>query len=112
VAAFDVVANNADRKGGHCLVDRDEHVWAIDNGLCFHVEPKLRTVAWDFADGTVDDELLHGLVALAQGEVPQSLTSLLSGDEIEALVSRAGTLCATRRYPRPTTEYPYPWPLI
>ncbi len=49
MATFDVIANNADRKGGHCLIDADGRVWGIDHGLCFHVEPKLRTVIWDFA---------------------------------------------------------------
>src|SRR6266540_3832379 len=50
VAAFDVVINNADRKGGHCLAETvDGRVWAIDHGVCFHEEPKLRTVLWDFA---------------------------------------------------------------
>ena len=48
--AFDVVANNADRKSGHVLVDADEHLWGIDHGLCFHAQPKLRTVIWDFAE--------------------------------------------------------------
>ena len=48
LCAFDLVANNADRKSGHCLLGRDGRLYAIDNGLCFHVEPKLRTVVWDF----------------------------------------------------------------
>ena len=49
ICAFDVVANNADRKSGHCILGDDGRIWAIDNGLCFHVEPKLRTVIWEFA---------------------------------------------------------------
>ena len=49
IAAFDVVTNNADRKAGHCLAGQDGHVWAIDHGLCFHVQAKLRTVLWDLA---------------------------------------------------------------
>jgi uncharacterized repeat protein (TIGR03843 family) len=49
LCAFDLVANNADRKSGHCLLGRDGRLYAIDNGLCFHAEPKLRTVVWDFA---------------------------------------------------------------
>ena len=61
MAAFDVVANNADRKSGHCLIDGDGHIWGIDHGLCFHAEPKLRTVIWDFADEEVADDLLADL---------------------------------------------------
>ena len=48
MCAFDLLANNTDRKSGHCLLDADGHVWGIDNGLCFHDEFKLRTVIWDF----------------------------------------------------------------
>ena len=57
MAAFDLVANNADRKGGHCLIDADGHVWGIDHGLCFHIEPKLRTVIWDFGGEPLPAEL-------------------------------------------------------
>ena len=54
MATFDYLANNADRKGGHCLVDGDGHLWGIDHGLCFHVQPKLRTVIWEFAGEDID----------------------------------------------------------
>ena len=47
LCAFDVVANNADRKSGHVLLAEDR-LWAIDNGLCFNSHDKLRTVIWDF----------------------------------------------------------------
>src|SRR4029453_1972514 len=53
IAAFDVVTNNADRKAGHCLSGQDGHVWAIDHGLCFHAQAKLRTVLWDLAGGAL-----------------------------------------------------------
>ena len=49
IAAFDLLANNGDRKGGHLLIDWEGRIWGIDHGLCFHVEAKLRTVMWDFA---------------------------------------------------------------
>ena len=77
IAVFDLVANNADRKSGHCLLDRDGHIWAIDHALCFHAEPKLRTVIWDFAGDKIEDELLASLEPLARAEVPRTLTSLL-----------------------------------
>ncbi|MGH9106891.1 MAG: SCO1664 family protein [Acidimicrobiales bacterium] len=112
IATFDLVANNADRKGGHCLLDQDGHIWAIDNGLCFHVQPKLRTVIWDFAGERVDDDLLDSLGPLAGGTVPAALEGLLGADEIGALVARAVSLRRRRRYPGPASEFPYPWPLI
>ena len=55
VALFDILANNADRKGGHLLLDEWERIWAIDNALTFHVEPKLRTVIWDFAGESIPE---------------------------------------------------------
>ena len=48
VVLFDIVINNADRKGSHILKGTDGHLWLIDHGVCFHVEDKLRTVIWDF----------------------------------------------------------------
>jgi uncharacterized repeat protein (TIGR03843 family) len=114
IAAFDLVTNNADRKGGHCLADSGGHVWAIDNGLCFHAEPKLRTVIWDFAGEAIEEELLAGLEPLARGEVPGTLTGLLSEQEVSALATRAGAVRSKGRYPGPGDglAYPYPWPLI
>jgi len=112
VAAFDLVTNNADRKGGHYLLDRDGHIWAIDHGLCFHVDPKLRTVCWDFAGLPVPRALLADLVPLSRGKVPPALHKLLSSEEIGALAARTGDVCAHGRYPEPKTDYPYPWPLL
>ena len=65
IAAFDVVTNNADRKAGHCLAGQDGHVWAIDHGLCFHVQAKLRTVLWDLAGDRLEAAVLADLEALA-----------------------------------------------
>jgi len=112
IAAFDLVANNADRKSGHCLLDQNGHIWAIDHGLCFHTEPKLRTVIWDFAGEKLDHDLLAPLELLAGAEMPASLESLLSEEEIAAIATRANTALAHRRYPKPRCDFPYPWPLI
>jgi len=112
VATFDLVLNNADRKSGHCLLDDDGRIWAIDHGLSFHVEPKLRTVIWDFVGQQIDPDLLDDLRGLAGGDVPSALQALLEPQEIEALVSRAAAVRRRGRYPTPKSEYPYPWPLI
>lgn len=112
MAAFDVVANNADRKSGHCLLGTNGHIWGIDNGLTFHVEPKLRTVIWDFAGQRMDEDLLGDLAALADGQVPERIGGLLATDEVEALVERATGLARRRKFPRPLGDFPYPWPLI
>ena len=65
MAAFDLVANNADRKGGHCLLDAEDRIWGIDHGLCFNAAPKLRTVIWDFAGEPIAEPLLADLRRLA-----------------------------------------------
>jgi uncharacterized repeat protein (TIGR03843 family) len=112
VAGFDLLANNADRKGGHLLVDRAGRVYAIDNGLCFHAQAKLRTVMWDFAGEPLPGELLAGCEALAR-RVPEAVARLLSPEESEALARRARALLELGTFPAPARgERPYPWPLV
>jgi uncharacterized repeat protein (TIGR03843 family) len=112
MALFDVVANNADRKAGHCLLGPDGRIWGIDHGVCFHRAPKLRTVIWDFAGEAIEPELIEDLTPLSRGEIPPGLEALLAEEEVGAVVHRALGLCRRRRYPAPTGDFPYPWPLI
>jgi uncharacterized repeat protein (TIGR03843 family) len=117
VAAFDVVVNNADRKGGHTLLAPDGHVWAIDHGVCFHTEPKLRTVVWDYAGRPVPEDLLDDLRRLAtdldggRGRT-RELLELLEPAEVRAIGRRAADLIGTGVYPAPDGDRPYPWPLV
>jgi uncharacterized repeat protein (TIGR03843 family) len=111
MAVFDLVANNADRKGGHCLVDAEDRIWGIDHGLCFNVAPKLRTVIWDFAGEPIAEPLLADLRRLAL-EPPPQLESLLAPSERDALLKRAVRVAATGVFPDPGGERPYPWPLL
>ena len=112
LAVFDLIVNNADRKGGHCLVDDDRHLWAIDNGLCFHVAPKLRTVIWDFGGEPVPEPLRQDAGRLAD-DVPEGLSELLHPAEVEALRRRAAAVCRLVVLPNPDPEErPYPWPLV
>lgn len=112
IAGFDLVANNADRKGGHVLVDADGHLWGIDNGLCFHRAPKLRTVMWDFAGEPVPAEVLAGCRELVRA-VPERLVPLLAAEEVAAVRARAAALLAAPRFPEPDPAgRPYPWPLV
>ena len=113
LCAFDVVANNADRKGGHILFD-SVRCWAIDNGLCFHEEDKLRTVIWEYAEQTLPDRLLEPLARLAQGELG-NLGHLLSVEELDATARRAHGLLLASSFPTPDDDRdwpPYTWPLI
>jgi uncharacterized repeat protein (TIGR03843 family) len=118
VALFDALINNADRKGGHILFDADDKLWLIDHGLCFHIEPKLRTVVWNFAEQPIPPELLEDLRAfLDKLEPPSELSAQLSiylnAREIQALAQRAEQLIADGRFPSPRAdERSYPWPPI
>lgn len=112
ICAFDVVANNADRKSGHCLLGEDGTIWAIDNGLCFHEEPKLRTVIWEFAGEPVPGPLLEDL-ARVEDALAETLGGWLTPAEITAVRRRAGRLASAGRFPVPNPDrYHYPWPLV
>jgi uncharacterized repeat protein (TIGR03843 family) len=112
IGCFDLLANSADRKGGHCLAGDDGRVWAIDNGLTFHHEPKLRTVIWDFAGEVVPDDLLTGVRRLVEEGGPASLAGLLDDDERSALVERAAEVVDDGTFPFDATGRRYPWPLV
>ena len=111
MAVFDLIANNADRKGGHCLLDQEGHLWGVDHGLCFHVHPKLRTVIWDFSGEPIPERLVNDLHRLAS--CPTDVFSgLLDRAERNALAKRAGRLAEMGVFPDPGAGRPYPWPLV
>lgn len=117
VALFDVIANNADRKSGHCLFDGDDHVWVIDHGLTFHVDHKLRTVIWDFSGEPMPPELCgdveRALIEVEKGRLAEKLAELLRPAEVRALKRRLrGVLDPSWRFPEPTSGWSVPWPPI
>lgn len=114
VAAFDLVANNADRKSGHCLLGDDGRIWAIDNGLCFHAQPNLRTVIWDFSGEPLPAPLLADVERVADViSENQGLAELLHPDEVVALARRAARVVKQGTFPDPGTSHrSYPWPLV
>lgn len=112
IAAFDLVVNNTDRKGGHLLIDADRHIWCIDNGLAFHAEPKLRTVIWDFAGEDVPAAILDDVRRVTSGPPPRELGDLLDPFERDALVTRARALVHLGEFPGDPTGHAYPWPLV
>jgi uncharacterized repeat protein (TIGR03843 family) len=112
LAAFDLVANNTDRKGGHCLVDGDGRIWAIDNGLSFHAEFKVRTVIWDFAGDPLDPDTEDDLARFVDAELPEPLVGLLGALERDALLTRARALLREGELPHDPTGHRYPWPLV
>jgi uncharacterized repeat protein (TIGR03843 family) len=112
ICLFDLVANNADRKSGHCLLVPGDRVYAIDNGLTFHAEPKLRTVIWDFGEEPIAPGWLEDLRRVVSGDLPPALAALLDTDEHRALKRRARGLLRTGRFPVDRSGLRYPWPLI
>jgi uncharacterized repeat protein (TIGR03843 family) len=112
ICLFDLVANNADRKGGHCLLGADERIYAIDNGLTFHVEPKLRTVIWDFGGEPIPREAMESIRRLLDEGLPDALAELLDPGEREALMARGKALARRGRFPKDATGIRYPWPLL
>ena len=117
VATFDWLTNNADRKGGHCLLAADQRIWCIDQGLTFHEDDKLRTVIWDFQDQEVPEKLATEVAAfrqkLSQDENFRSqLLELITEAEFSALDKRAEIIGRKGKFPRPPATRPYPWPII
>ncbi len=112
ICAFDLLANNADRKSGHCLLGPDGRVWAIDNALTFHAEPKLRTVIWDFAGQVIPAAILDDLRRLQRARLPADLAQILEPAEQRALQQRARALVKAACFPADDGGYRYPWPLV
>ncbi|MGZ4452679.1 MAG: SCO1664 family protein [Nocardioides sp.] len=117
MAVFDVVVNNADRKGGHVLAMPGGHRHGVDHGVAFHVDEKLRTVLWGWAGEPLTDDEAGGLTGLVEqlltpdGELAVALAELLSVLEQDALVARVERLLRRRRLPTPSGRWPaIPWP--
>ncbi|MDX1620962.1 MAG: SCO1664 family protein [Nitriliruptorales bacterium] len=116
MVVFDILIDNADRKGGHVLLE-DDRVRLVDHGVSFHVERKLRTVAWHFAGMPVPEEARREASELstrlrARAEDTERLRRLLSEREYQRLVERVEEVVELERFPDPTGPRPYPWPLL
>ena len=116
MAVFDVLVNNADRKGNHVLAMTDGHRYGVDHGLTFHQDHKLRTVLWGWMGEALNAEELEGIDRVAEalhGQLGQSLADLLSTEEIASLGARCSLLSSARKFPAPHGEMPaVPWPLF
>ncbi|WP_028047577.1 SCO1664 family protein [Cellulomonas sp. URHE0023] len=116
MAVFDVVVNNADRKGGHILPTRHGHRYGVDHGVTFHVEHKLRTVLWGWLGDALNDDEVAGVQrvrARLDDDLGRQLAELLSDDELVALATRCDRLLVRRVFPRPRGDMPaFPWPFF
>jgi uncharacterized repeat protein (TIGR03843 family) len=114
MAVFDAVVNNADRKGGHIIPMPDGHVHGVDHGICFSVEPKLRTLLWRWAGRPLPDEavaVLEKLQADLLGDLGEALHEHLTRREVRRTQQRVAELLRTGRHPEPSGDWPaLPWP--
>jgi hypothetical protein len=118
MAVYDIIINNTDRKGGHCLRALDDgHIFGIDHGVSMHTQWKVRTVIWDFAGESIPPAVCHDLHAFAdvlhEREFSARMRELLDTFEVDALRARVDHLLATGVLPEPDRDYhSYPWPTI
>ncbi|ORB51578.1 SCO1664 family protein [Mycobacterium persicum] len=113
MAVFDVLVNNADRKGGHILCGVDGRVYGVDHGVCMHVQDKLRTVLWGWAGKPIDDQTLEAVAGLADalaGPLVDALRDHVTSAEIAALRRRVRALLDSPVMPGPNRHRPIPWP--
>lgn len=118
IAIFDAITNNADRKGGHCLLDADEHIWGIDHGLTFNTSQKLRTVIWDYSGKPIPTSIMEDLEKFCdhlgdeENEFTQKLADLLSDTEMRLVKVRVERLISKGIYPLPGAGPNRPWPAV
>jgi uncharacterized repeat protein (TIGR03843 family) len=114
MAIFDAVVNNADRKGGHIIPTSDGHVYGVDHGICFSVDPKLRTLLWRWAGQPLPAEALEVLENLTgdlMGDLGDQLHEHLTRREVRRTQQRVAELLRSGRYPQPSGDWPaLPWP--
>ena len=118
VAMFDVLINNADRKGGACLLDGDDHIWAVDHGLTFNPMARRRTVMFEFNGTPYPEELLKSVENLmrtiddAGSDLRDKLSGALDESEIDSLIRRGREMIESRTFPHLDPDWNVPWPMI
>ena len=113
IALFDAVANNADRKGGHLLTTKSDEVYAIDHGVTFNAELKLRTVLWGYTNQQLTALEIQQLRGLKDVIASSELIELLNAQEIDALHGRVNSLLSDGSFPAPSPHWPsVPWPVF
>ena len=118
ICAFDIITNNADRKGSHCIQDSNNKIWSIDHGICFNEEYKLRTVIWDYMLETIPTEILNDLQELnhsfkVKNGLKRDLENYLSLNEVSAFDKRLKNIISEKTFIEPKDDKrPYPWPLL
>ena len=118
IAMFDVLVNNADRKGGACLLDADGQLWAVDHGLTFNPLARRRTVMFEFNGTPYSDDLLQSLDGFVSNlddtgaNLRKMLADTLDDHEIDSLVRRGKEMLDNRSFPVLDPDWNVPWPMI
>ena len=112
ICVFDLLSNQTDRKSGHCLLGGDGRIYAVDNGLSFHAEFKLRTVIWEFGGERIPASLLDDVGRFIDDGIPAELGALLGPLERDALTTRARAVLSDGVFPIDGSGRRYPWPLV
>lgn len=118
VAMFDVLVNNADRKGGACLLDADHRIWAVDHGLTFNPLARRRTVMFEFNGTPYPDELLKSIENMMdkledeKSDLRRKLGGALDEQEIGSLLRRGEEMLESRHFPHLDPDWNVPWPMI
>lgn len=113
MAVFDILINNADRKGGHVLAGTDGQVYGVDHGVSLHADDKLRTVLWGWAGKPIDDDTLQAVSRLGErlrGELGEELCEHITHREVDALRARVVSVLDDPVMPTPDRHRPVPWP--
>ena len=118
VAVFDVLINNADRKGGACLIDANEEVWAVDHGLTFNPLARRRSVMFEFNAMPYSEMHLASLANLSgelrrtESRLASELKSVLDDHEFDSLIARCDQMIESSRFPTLDPNYNVPWPMV
>jgi len=113
---FDSLTNNADRKGGHCIIDNTDTIWSIDHGVTFHEIFKLRTVMFDIWEDLIPEDYIKDTKLLkkklSEKKYNDIFSNLLTEKELEAFIIRIDTLIKAKSLPIINQYENIPWPLI
>tara|TARA_B100000029_G_scaffold502755_1_gene578549 strand:+ start:10818 stop:11537 length:720 start_codon:yes stop_codon:yes gene_type:complete len=115
IAVFDIITNNADRKGNHFLIDQNRKIWGIDHGLTFNEQYKLRTVVWDFIGDSIPKSIIKDLAKLHElmntsDQLSGHLAKLINNEEVEAFKERISAVAEFKNFPFPGSGRNVPWP--
>lgn len=117
ISVFDILANNADRKAGHCIQSKNNTIWSIDHGLTFHSSFKLRTVMLEYFDQDISSDLLDELQSLylsfnSNKMLHNTLIKQISAIEFESFIQRLEFLIKYKKLPLLDPNKNIPWPLV